>query len=181
MRSEILKPDFLNSDKWSAFYKKKQLKSGQKCLDFGWSGFQMVGTIAIAKALKTGPFEIRSSKSPDLECSNFRSPLNNGQVPMIGLIRSTFLLFSFQDSIFISAPMIQHNSFPLSFLADNNVKKEDDFSEKYLSGVLIALVKAVGQDKVAEMWKASNLNIESFVKKENIDAFVSSNVSWIWI
>ena len=78
--------DYMKSGQMTIILSKKQLKSGQKCLDFGWSGFQMVGTIAIAKALKTGPFEIRSSKSPDLECSNFRSPLNNGQVPMIGLI-----------------------------------------------------------------------------------------------
>ena len=29
---------------------KKHLKCGQKCLDFEWSSFQMVGTIAIAMA-----------------------------------------------------------------------------------------------------------------------------------
>ena len=29
---------------------KNHLKSGQKCPDFEWSGFHMVGTIAIAKA-----------------------------------------------------------------------------------------------------------------------------------
>ena len=52
-----------------------------KCLIFEWSDFRMVGTIAIAKAtidpLKTGPFEIRSSKSPKFEWSDsngFRSP-----------------------------------------------------------------------------------------------------------
>ena len=36
---------------------KNNLKSQQKCLDFEWSCFQLVGTIAIAKA-KTQPFEI---------------------------------------------------------------------------------------------------------------------------
>ena len=35
---------------------KKHLKSGQKCLDFEWSGFQRVGTKAIAIA-KAQPFE----------------------------------------------------------------------------------------------------------------------------
>ena len=35
---------------------KNHLKSGQKHPDFEWSGFQMVGTIAIAIA-KAGPFK----------------------------------------------------------------------------------------------------------------------------
>ena len=52
-------------------------KSAQKCPDFEWSGFQMLGTIAIAKAQ---PFEIRPSKSLDFwmfldfKWSDFRSP-----------------------------------------------------------------------------------------------------------
>ena len=51
MGSEILKPS--------------RLKSGQKCPDFEWSGFQMVGTIAMALAMTISmaltiaqPFEI---------------------------------------------------------------------------------------------------------------------------
>ena len=47
---------------------KNHLKSGQKCPDFKWSGFLMVGTKA--NHLKTAPFEILPSKIPD-----FRSPL----------------------------------------------------------------------------------------------------------
>ena len=73
--------------------------------------------------------------------------------------------------------MIQHNSIPMSFLAENKVTTENDFGEKYLAGVLQTLVKAVGQDKAAEMWKASGLNIDSFVIKEHVKDFVSSNVS----
>ena len=51
---------------------RNQLKSRQKCLDFEWSGFQIVGTIVIAIAkvdhLKTGQFENQPSKSPDSKC-----------------------------------------------------------------------------------------------------------------
>ena len=47
------------------------LKSGPKSLDFQWSGFQMVGTIAIviakAQPFEIGPFEIRPSKIPDFK------------------------------------------------------------------------------------------------------------------
>ena len=46
---------------------KTHLKSGQKSPDFEWSGFLMVGAIAIAIAkarhLKTGLFEIQPSKT----------------------------------------------------------------------------------------------------------------------
>ena len=52
---------------------KNHLKSGQKCLDFKWSGFQMVETIALAIA-KARPFEIQPSKCPDFKWSDFRSP-----------------------------------------------------------------------------------------------------------
>ena len=75
--------------KWSGFWmgseiwKPNHLKSGHKCLVFKWSSFQMVGTIAIAKAQ---PFENRTiwnltfKKSwfqmfPDLKWLDFRSPL----------------------------------------------------------------------------------------------------------
>ena len=53
---------------------KNHLKSGQKCLDFKWSSFWMVGSIAIPKA-KAWLFEIRPPKSPDFKC--FRI-LNDG-------------------------------------------------------------------------------------------------------
>ena len=56
----------------SGHFVKNHLKSLQKCLDFKWSGFRMVGAIAIAK---TQPFEIQPSKSPDFKLSDFRSPL----------------------------------------------------------------------------------------------------------
>ena len=54
MGSEIWK---LNQEIWTngSHFVESYLKSGQKCPDFEWSGFIMVGTIAIAKA---GPFEI---------------------------------------------------------------------------------------------------------------------------
>ena len=58
---------------WHHFIE-NHLKSGQKCLDFEWSSFQMVGTIAKAIA-KAQPFEIQPSKSLDLKWSDFRSPL----------------------------------------------------------------------------------------------------------
>ena len=39
----------------------------KKCPDFEWSGYEMVGTIAIVIA-KAQPFEIQPSKSPDFIC-----------------------------------------------------------------------------------------------------------------
>ena len=58
---------------------KNYWKSWLNCLYFERSGFQMVGTIAIAIAkpdhLKTRPFEIWPAKSLDFEWSDFRSPL----------------------------------------------------------------------------------------------------------
>ena len=64
---------------------KKHLKSGQKCLDFEWFGFQMVGTIALTNAT-AWPFENQTVLNPilkmsifqmflDFELSDFRSPL----------------------------------------------------------------------------------------------------------
>ena len=58
----------------SRHFVKNHLKSGYKPLDFEWLGFQMVGTIATAKA-KARPFEIRPSKSPNFKWSDFRSQL----------------------------------------------------------------------------------------------------------
>ena len=58
----------------SEIRKPNHLKSGQKRLDFEWSGFQMVETIALYIA-KTQLFEIRPSKSVDFKWSDFRSPL----------------------------------------------------------------------------------------------------------
>ena len=56
----------------SLIWKPNHLKSGQKCPDFEWSGFCMVGTIAIAiakaRTFKTRPFEVQPSKSPDFRC-----------------------------------------------------------------------------------------------------------------
>ena len=48
-------PDFEWDLKWWPFCQ-KLFEIWKKCLDFEWSGFQMVGTIAIAKAT-TWPFE----------------------------------------------------------------------------------------------------------------------------
>ena len=60
------------------FYQ-NHLKSGQKCSESEWSGLQQVGTLAIAKGiqnpLKTGPFEIHSSKCLNLEWLDFKSIL----------------------------------------------------------------------------------------------------------
>ena len=62
---------------------KEHLKSRQKHLDFEWSSFQMVGTIAVAISwiFKIRLFEIQSSKKSrfwmflDFELSDFRSQL----------------------------------------------------------------------------------------------------------
>ena len=50
---------------------KIHLKSGQICPNFKWFGFQMFRIIAIANHLKTGPFEIQSSKSSDFKLLHF--------------------------------------------------------------------------------------------------------------
>ena len=50
---------------------KNHLKSGQKCLHFEWSGFQMVGTIAVAIA-KARPFENRTIWNPTFEKTGFQ-------------------------------------------------------------------------------------------------------------
>ena len=59
MGSEIWKPNLLKSWQMAAIFSKNHLKSGQKLSDFEWSGFQMVGAVAIAKPW---PFEIWPSK-----------------------------------------------------------------------------------------------------------------------
>ena len=73
-------PTIWNPDKWRPF-RQKLFEIQTKSPNFEWSGFWMVGTIAIAKAgpfenrtiwkpdhLKTGPFEIWPSKSLDFKC-----------------------------------------------------------------------------------------------------------------
>ena len=58
-------------------YAKNHLKSGQKCLDFEWSGFQMVGTIAKAKAwlFKNRTIWNPTFKNPVFQMfPDFRSP-----------------------------------------------------------------------------------------------------------
>ena len=69
-------PTMWNPDKYLPFCQ-KPLKSGQKGLDFEWTGFQMVGTISMAIA-KSLPFEIRPSKSQDFKWLDLRSPLYLG-------------------------------------------------------------------------------------------------------
>ena len=69
MGSEIQKPSRLKSGQMTTILSKNYLKSGLKYPDFEWSGFRMVRAIVVAIA-KAWPFEIQSSKSPDL-----RSPL----------------------------------------------------------------------------------------------------------
>ena len=44
--SEIWKLNYVKSGKMAAILSKKHLISGQKYLDFEWSAFEMVGTIA---------------------------------------------------------------------------------------------------------------------------------------
>ena len=72
MGFEIRKPNHLKSRQMVAIFVNNHLKSWQKCPDFEWSSFQIVGTIALAISkpnhLKDGPFEIRHSISPDLKC-----------------------------------------------------------------------------------------------------------------
>ena len=72
--------------------------------------------------------------------------------------------------------MIQFNSLPLSFLAENNVPKENGFAGKHLAGVLHALINTLSQDKVVALWKASTLNIDTFVVKELAQEFAKTNV-----
>ena len=77
-------PTIWNPDKWPPF-PQKPFEIWKKVLDFKWSGFQMVGTIARAKA-QAWPFENRTiwnptfKKSgfhmfPDFKWSDYRSPL----------------------------------------------------------------------------------------------------------
>ena len=54
---------------------KNHLKSKPKGLGHKWSGFQMVGIIAIVP-----PFEVGSSKRPDFKWLDFRSPLKTDTV-----------------------------------------------------------------------------------------------------
>ena len=72
MGSEIPSPTIWILDKWLPFCQ-KPFEVQSKCLDFVWSCFRMVGAIATA-IVKAWPFEIRPSKSPDFEWSDFRSP-----------------------------------------------------------------------------------------------------------
>ena len=72
--------------------------------------------------------------------------------------------------------MLHLNSLPLSFLIDNGLPKEDGFPGKYLAGVLHALIQLAGQDKTVEIWKAGKVSIESFVPKDQLNEFVTSNV-----
>ena len=79
--------------------------------------------------------------------------------------------------LFLSAPMLQLNSVPLSFLLDNGLPKEDGFPGRYLAGVLHALIQLAGQDKTVEIWRGGKVSIESFVQKDQLNEFVASNVS----
>jgi hypothetical protein len=72
--------------------------------------------------------------------------------------------------------MILSNALPLSFLVDNGLPTEDGFPGKFLAGVLHALIKSAGQDKTVEIWKAANVSLDSFVSKDKLDDFASSNV-----
>ena len=58
MGFEIWKPSHLKIGQIVAIFVKNHSKSEQKLLDFIWSGFQMVGTIALA---------LPSSKSLDFQ------------------------------------------------------------------------------------------------------------------
>jgi hypothetical protein len=74
--------------------------------------------------------------------------------------------------------MIQQKALPMSFLVENGgLSKEDGSAAKYLAGVLIALIRAVGQERAASMWKACKMNIEDFVPKDKVSSFASSHVS----
>ena len=77
--------------------------------------------------------------------------------------------------------MIQYNALPLSFLADNNVPKDNGFAGKHLAGVLHALLNTLGQQKVVDLWNASRLNIELFVAKELVQDFVTANVRFKYV
>ena len=75
---------------------KNHLKSRQKCPDFEWSGFWMVGTIAAAIA-KTWPFEICSLQSLNFKCLG----ISNGRISDPHCIKN-FLIFCSLESEAVS-------------------------------------------------------------------------------
>ena len=88
---------------------KSHLKSGQKRPDFEWSGFQMVETIAIAKAR---PFENWTIRIPTFKkfgfqmFPDFRSPL---VFFGIGIVGNFFLIAESQNSGHLNSKLVRYS------------------------------------------------------------------------
>ena len=74
MGSEIRKPNHLKFCQMALFVK-KQLKTLKKHADFEWLGLKLKQWLK-TDHMKTGPFEIQPSKSPDFKCFWF----SNGRI-----------------------------------------------------------------------------------------------------
>ena len=65
----------------------------------------------------------------------------------------------------------------MSFLADNLPPKESNFPEKYLAGILRAVIQSAGAVQAAQIWRSGKLTVETFVSQDRIKDFAESNVS----
>jgi len=63
----------------------------------------------------------------------------------------------------------------LSFLKPVGLEKPE-FREKYLASVLKAVLSQTQPHKLEALWAASDIDIEQFVDKDRIDAFVENTV-----
>ena len=100
--------------KWSGFWsptiwnsdKCRHLVKNKKCLDFEWSGFRMVGTIAIAIAIAE-QFEIRPCKIPP---SN--GLISDPHCIILQLNNKLFLFFNNSDPNFIQKNLVPDGKSP---------------------------------------------------------------------
>ena len=106
MGSETWQPNHLKSEQMGGHFVKNHLKSGNKCPDFDWASFQMVGTITIAIA-KTRPFEVRPSKNLDFNCFQI-SIVSRFQMVVFQIytVFGKFSLISFSALFFIQLVFI---------------------------------------------------------------------------
>jgi len=86
------------------------------------------------------------------------------------------IIFSFKSA----APLIVTGAIPMSFLVDNCPPKESAFPEKYLGGILRAVVQSAGLEKAEQMWRSERMSVETFVAQDRVKDFVATNVSIFW-
>jgi hypothetical protein len=63
----------------------------------------------------------------------------------------------------------------LSFLKPSGLDKPE-LREKYLASVLKAVSAQSSPQRLEAIWAASGLDLEQFVAKDRVDAFVEANV-----